>query len=500
MAASAPLPPASSGEDGRDGSTAAMSDWAFTVSADCASFVENYDPGQAVLGPDGGGGDGAWAEYVWSPEVVSVQITVGKNCGDREHAVADEVINSMLATLYEDQAEEGRCQITLGLKPVYGRQLMEHRRGNRRHATVVSSESLERLVIHICGDLLGYGAAAVVAALGSAGASAGVDAGSDAVGERAWGERLKVFSNNFRFAERVTALLQQGGAQLLVALEGDAARQPYYREGNGLNVGLFGSVDLVRVLAPLARATSFNAPPAAREELRRAVAVREEMGAAMRRLVVEDSLKLAIMEVLFNGLDSLHRRIVVWGHARVEDTLAGWWDYCWHDLRAADRDSWRALGWDYRSWPPKPVAAAAPSDSRGRWQPTARAAGPAFCPSAQKRAWAELTEAQQAAAGALNVAAPLRPDMWAACQGGLGGAGSFRLWWVMGLVALMLVLSVAAGAWLAHRVVAEARPTASTGLHARGFRAGGRAGGDVPLPASVNPFKVDPLAKVAKVE
>ena len=90
--------------------------------------------------------------------------------------------------------------------------------------------------------------------------------------------------------------------------------------------------------------------------------------------------------------------------------------------------------------------------------------------------------------------------MWAACEGGLGGAGSFRLWWVMGLVALMLVLSVAAGAWLAHRVVAEARPTASTGLHARGFRAGGRAGGDLALPASANPFKVDPLAKVAKVE
>jgi hypothetical protein len=65
---------------------------------------------------------------------------------------------------------------------------------------------------------------------------------------------LKIFSNNFRFAANVTKVLRQeasegagegegqGHGWLVVALEGDAARQPYYREGNGLNVGLYGAV------------------------------------------------------------------------------------------------------------------------------------------------------------------------------------------------------------------------------------------------------------------
>lgn len=56
---------------------------------------------------------------------------------------------------------------------------------------------------------------------------------------------LKIFSNNFRFAANVTKVFRQDDALLLVALEGDAARQPYYREGNGLNVGLYGAVGML---------------------------------------------------------------------------------------------------------------------------------------------------------------------------------------------------------------------------------------------------------------
>ena len=67
--------------------------------------------------------------------------------------------------------------------------------------------------------------------------------------EWGWGKgELKVFSNNFRFASNVTTVLRDGNARLVLVLEGDAARQPYYREGNGLNVGLYGPVDTGRLV------------------------------------------------------------------------------------------------------------------------------------------------------------------------------------------------------------------------------------------------------------
>ena len=91
-----------------------------------------------------------------------------------------------------------------------------------------------------------------------------------------------------------------------MALEGDSARQPYYREGNGLNVGLFGAVDIARMLPLLAhRGGGGWAWDDAR--VRVALEERERLGSAMKRLVVEDSMKLSVAEVLFNTYASIHR-------------------------------------------------------------------------------------------------------------------------------------------------------------------------------------------------
>jgi hypothetical protein len=100
--------------------------------------------------------------------------------------------------------------------------------------------------------------------------------------------------------------VRDGEARLLVALEGDSARQPYYREGNGLNVGLFGAVDIARMLPLLAHKGGWGG---AWDDARVRVALeaRERLGGAMQRLVVEDSMKLSVAEVLFNTYASIHR-------------------------------------------------------------------------------------------------------------------------------------------------------------------------------------------------
>ena len=47
--------------------------------------------------------------YVWSPELVSVQITVHSNCGVREHDPLTHALSNLVATLFEDQSRPGRC-------------------------------------------------------------------------------------------------------------------------------------------------------------------------------------------------------------------------------------------------------------------------------------------------------------------------------------------------------------------------------------------------------
>jgi hypothetical protein len=85
------------------------------------------------------------------------------------------------------------------------------------------------------------------------------------------------------------------------------------------------------------------------EKLKEAVALRERLGWSMAQLVMEDSIKLSVVEVLFHSFHSIHRRIVVWG-SETEDTLSGWHMYHWDDLRSQDRHAWKALGWDYHLW------------------------------------------------------------------------------------------------------------------------------------------------------
>ena len=106
-------------------------------------------------------------------------------------------------------------------------------------------------MLYICSSLLGYGKEAVAAAVAAAAAADSRQRGaqgpsnssaraSSSTGgaslrdEDAWqgwyAGHLKVFSNDFRFAETTAVVLREGEARMLVALEGDAARQPYYRE------------------------------------------------------------------------------------------------------------------------------------------------------------------------------------------------------------------------------------------------------------------------------
>jgi hypothetical protein len=307
-------------------------------------------------------------------------------------------------------------------------------------------------VVRVCGKLLGYGAEAVWAALkaqpqgealkaqpqGEAASQppatgVGVESASEETGTRLggegdaqassggarggggimvaqqhnpkWGQTgLKIFANDFRFAERVVELVEgKAGAWVVVGLEGDAARQvsavlwmlfcgescaaasgsclvlktelrillcvallrrgaqdsfssccvvvllvdcvscvaagglclvlnnshavrqPYYREGNGLNVGLYGPLDLVRLLPHVLNARrcsaaaggeDLRAPGEAlgevvglerlKEEMRR----RRVLGNAMTQLVTWDSLRLSVAEVLFQLPSQVHQRIV----------------------------------------------------------------------------------------------------------------------------------------------------------------------------------------------
>ena len=71
----------------------------------------------------------------------------------------------------------------------------------------VSGNMLRNLVLHVCGQVLGYGQAAVQAALPSAAAAPFLPAPRDT----GWNpHELKVFSNNFRFAENVTKMVRDG--------------------------------------------------------------------------------------------------------------------------------------------------------------------------------------------------------------------------------------------------------------------------------------------------
>jgi hypothetical protein len=383
----------------------------------------------------------------------------------------------------------------------------------------VSGNMLRNLVLHVCGQVLGYGQAAVQAALPSAAAAPFLPA----PGDTGWNpHELKVFSNNFRFAENVTKMVRDGEARLLVALEGDSARQPYYREGNGLNVGLFGAVDLARMLALLAHK---GGEGWARDDarVRTALQERERLGCAMKRLVVEDSMKLSVAEVLFNTYASIHKRIVIWGSFS-EDQLESWGAYSWHELRSVDRRLWMMLGWDYHKWT-FGVRALAPGSSSSdlqekdeeeegedgaalagtrfhrkftpeeeaarrklelrreearRWHALEAKRALVFCPHAGHATWDQLTEEQRLAATSLNVSPRHRRDMWEKCGDVtrfsisnmlLSLRDSLRGVWGLIAISAVLLSTLGAGVVLSWRLIGDAKPKASNKLYTQGFRA-----------------------------
>merc|ERR1711908_33584 len=108
---------------------------------------------------------------------------------------------------------------------------------------------------------------------------------------------VKKVVNDFGYIPLASTLLHEKGSHLLVGVEGDAAREPYYREGNGLNIGLYGPKDFVQLLQHY-RADPLNVSTSLRW--------RQQLGGAMTEEVVYSALESSAVEVLLddNGVDA----------------------------------------------------------------------------------------------------------------------------------------------------------------------------------------------------
>jgi len=398
----------------------------FHVSSDCTEITTDEQHSKqgaaraAARAPGGGGGAGdvagegeregemSYEWYVWAPELVSVQITVHDNCGVREHDVDTYELSKLVASLCEGQSRPGRCQIDIGLEAAYGRLVLAARRGEA--GPRVSHDNLQKLVVYICRSLLGYSKEAVAAAAAAGLSSSGPASASSQRDEDAWegwyAGHLKVFSNDFRFAETTAVVLREGEARLLVALEGDAARQPFYREGNGLNVGLYGALDLAHLL-PFAASPEAVSSDAGGAALRR----RRALGAAMSQFVLEDSIRLSAIETLIPAreTESMLRRVVVSAAPGKEDSFAGWSDYAWRDMRSQDRILWETLGWNEEVW----------EREREAW--IGNGEENVFCPLPAQgyRSFQDLTQAQMDAVEKLRIHPDARTHthaMWRSCE------------------------------------------------------------------------------------
>ena len=267
---------------------------------------------------------------------------------------------------------------------------------------------VNQTVMHVVSDLLGYSPAVVRAG-----------AAPEAM------PPLKVFAHTFRFVSTPMKLVwppsdsygrhsvetvdgdeEQGpiargapharssaGAPLIVAVEGDGARQPFHQEGNGLNVGLFGTVDLADALAQ----TRYTGAPRPRERQQRdqgqtdaqqiklapraALAKRQELAKALASLMTDESLRRAVKEVLFNqGTVEARININRWNTPTWLGMHSNWHDYRWHELTTKDQRLWQALGWNRDRWmkkqwqAPRRVEATAPqaAERQGRGPKGAR--------------------------------------------------------------------------------------------------------------------------------
>jgi hypothetical protein len=90
-------------------------------------------------------------------------------------------------------------------------------------------------------------------------------------------------------------VLREGESRLLVSLEDDAERQSFYHEGNGLNVGLYGALDLAHLL-PLRCLAAGGVVRYGGGSLRRSRA----LGTVMSQFVLEDSIRLSVFETLID--------------------------------------------------------------------------------------------------------------------------------------------------------------------------------------------------------
>eukprot|EP00929_Paragymnodinium_shiwhaense_P090638 TRINITY_DN50802_c0_g1_i4.p2 TRINITY_DN50802_c0_g1~~TRINITY_DN50802_c0_g1_i4.p2 ORF type:complete len:355 (-),score=85.25 TRINITY_DN50802_c0_g1_i4:21-1085(-) len=223
--------------------------------------------------------------FVWFPHIVSTQVTLQLGCGRRSAKMDLKALGRMVATIYEDNSVHEECQITVGLKPSFGQRIW----------------SARQACLDATGDACGDAAFSLASFMRRVVRLLGYEEGSWLGGEA----DVSLFSNNFTFAAAPFEVLEAHGRELTIILDGDAARQPYYRIGNGLNVGLFGAVDTGDFLRELKRGTTQDDIRSAREK-------RAKRALAMTRAVVEDSLKYAIVEVLLDNPADRDRRLVGW--------------------------------------------------------------------------------------------------------------------------------------------------------------------------------------------
>ena len=262
----------------------------------------------------------SYATVAWIPKAVSMQITIPVGCEDehRERTAQMEGLLKIVATLYDDPAANGYCQITAIFKPRYGKRLMLKTPGNKRKDEVddrIANETAMNIV-----SLLGYSPDVAHAAV------------------------LKVFAHSFHFASAPIKLISSPTKMtkpLIVALEGDAARQPFHQAGNGLNVGMFGSIDLADTLSTIIRQDEVL-------PLTDILDQQMKLATALTSVMSDESLQRAVQEVLFNQ-GSVEDRIH-FNRWNAPIMHSGWHDYKWDELRSQDKHLWESLGWNRDRW------------------------------------------------------------------------------------------------------------------------------------------------------
>jgi len=201
----------------------------------------------------------------------------------------------------------------------------------------------------------------------------------------------------------------------------------------------------------------------------------------MSQIVLEDSIRLSAIETLIPSRDteSMLRRVVVWGDTR-EDSIGGWSDYEWRDLRSQDRILREALGWNEERWEGESwIDKEGESASVGGYGSSkGRGSLDVFCPLAEPhgfRSFQDLTQAQKDAVRKLRIDPERRGDMWRLCEPRVWQARMSRNGAPNTLVLLVfLLLALPALGRLVvvcANVFSHLRPKPSNKVCTRGFKA-----------------------------